>query len=338
MEMRDSKTMEDKLRGVEDKGLKSGTMLRRRDFLKLVAALAFAGTTSINLVKPAHAAENPPLVLCLGWDGMDYRSATQLLGAGQLPNLAQLNLYRLLAWPTKSVTKPGWTEIESGLGCGTTNIFTNPKFNSNLQAEWTIFGQLRRTYPNCWLSLVHSKYNHTGDRLLSNGHREPFYYLRKWALQGNIDRFISASLIKGSDYLYIEETRSYLIQHINDYNASGKIGGLIFVHFHDPDYTGHRSGMGSSEWNEKAIRLDQILGEAVALLSPGIIFVMSDHGFDDFGLKKHVNAPQGVIASNQPMLIDGIRCDAAVTLLKAMGVNTGECTPALYGKDLSIQS
>ena len=337
MGMRELRNMEDKLRGAEDKGPKSGAMLKRRDFLKLVAALAFAGTTSINLVKPAQAAENPPIVLCLGWDGMDYRSATALINGGYLPNLSKLNLVRLLAWPTRTVTKPGWSEIETGLGCYTTGIISNTNFNSKIQAEWTIHGILRKFYPMCWLSCIHSKSNHTGDKIVKRK-LEPFYYLKQWALAGWMDRYVSCSTPILSRPLTVDQTKSYLFQHIDDFNASGKSGGLIFAHFQDPDHCGHSYGMGSSEWNDIVVRLDQILGEAVALLRPDIIFVISDHGFDDFGLKIHPDAPQGVIASNYPLLTGGVRCDAAVTILKAMGVNTGECTPALYGKSLSIQS
>lgn len=308
--------------------------MNRRDFLKLALGSIAVGTT-IGLKSTAYAAENPPLVLCLGWDAMDYRSATQLLNAGQLPNLSQLNRYRLLAWPGNTVTKPGWAEIETGLSIPVTGITSNDIFNSKIQGAWTIYGLLRKAYPNCWLSTIHSKINHTGDRIINYKH-EPFYFLKQWALGGGMDRYVSVSTVQVTVPLTIEQTHSFLLEHINSYLYSGKTGGLIFAHFKDPDELGHLYGMGSSQWNNSVVQLDQILGEAVALLNPDSIFVISDHGFDDFGKKGHGNAPLGIIASNVPLKDDGIRCDFPPTLLALTGITPDGSTPALYGESLLL--
>jgi len=308
--------------------------MNRRDFLKLALGTIAVGAT-VGLKSPVYAAGNPPVVLCLGWDAMDYRSATQLLNAGQLPNLGQLNLHRLLAWPGNTVTKPGWAEIETGLPIPVTGIIDNTIYNSKILGGWTIYGLLRKAYPNCWLSTIHSKIAHTGDRIVNN-QKEPFYFLKKWALGGGMDRYVSPSTLKLTAGLTIAQTHGFLLEHINSYLQSGKTGGLIFAHFKEPDEFGHLYGMGSSQWNDSVVQLDQILGEAVALLNPGSIFVISDHGFNAFGLKSHSNAPLGIIASNVPLKDDGIRCDFPPTLLALTGITPDGSTPALYGKSLLL--
>lgn len=309
-------------------------MTSRRDFLKSVALLVLC--LFIGFSAPLQAADNPPLVLVVGWDAMDYRSATQLIDAGFLPNLAKLNLYMLRAWPTTSVTKPGWSEIETGLGGDTTKIINNKTYNSQIKASWTIYGILRSYYPSCWVSTIHSKRDHTGDRI-TDGKYEPFYWLKQWALAGGMDRYVNPSIVLPKGFLTINQTSSYLYQHIDSYKISSKKGGLIFAHFSDPDATGHKYGMGSIQWNNKVIQLDQILGEAITALNPDFVFIVSDHGFNDFGVTGHGNAPQGIIASNIPLRGDGIRCDVTPTILEIFQIVPDGGTPPLYGKSLLVQ-
>jgi len=254
-----------------------------------------------------------------------------------IPNLSQLYPARLLAFPTNTATKVGWTELESGLGNAWTRVFSNENFNSQLQGQWTIYGILREIYPNCWLSLIHSKRDHTGDQQTANGRYQPFYYLRQWALEGGMDRYVSACLVKPSGGIFLEETRNYLLEHINAYLTSGKVGGMIFVHFQAPDPQGHQYGMGSSQWNSSVVRIDEILGEAINLFQPDIIFVVSDHGFDGFYKTTHSNAPYGVILSNLPLKRGGgIRTDFVPTVLDAIGIPVEDRNPELLGSSILV--
>lgn len=303
---------------------------------KIFALFVLAFSLFFSAVSVQAQEYDPPTVLIVGWDGFDYRSATQLAADGYLPNLSQFYVVPLLAWPTNSATKVGWSEIESGLGGDETKIRTNNNFNSKIQAAWTMYGIIRGNCPDCWLSTIHSKCGHTGDLLTNNGRAQSFYYLKSWALSGGMDRYVSCSTVGTTVNIKIEQARNYLLSHISAFRASGKTGGVIFAHFQDPDHVGHLYGMGSAQWNDYVVRLDQILGEAIAMLQPDVVFVVTDHGFNDWGLKGHSSAPYGVLASNLLLRTDGIRCDFTPTLLDVMGISAEGRTPPLLGKSLLI--
>ena len=82
-----------------------------------------------------------------------------------------------------------------------------------------------------------------------------------------MNRYVSPSTLQLTASLTIAQTHGFLLEHINSHLQSGKTGGLIFAHFKEPDEFGHLYGMGSSQWDNSVVQLDQILGEAVALLT-----------------------------------------------------------------------
>jgi len=315
-------------------------MLTRRDFLKFAAAGIVAAGSSLVLPSKDGVVEAayPPASRCLwfSWDGADIRSLEDLLGQRLLPNLSQLHVVRLIAAPN-TATKAGQSEAISGLGCDKTNIITNKRYNSRITEDKTPFYKIRQTHPGWFLSCIFSKRSHTGDRLVQ-GKREPWYHLKYWAQSGGMNRYFNPSTAPtelGGE-MALEYTNERLTEHVAACRASGGPGYLVYCHWAHPDHTGHRHGMGSLEWNDAMVQLDAALGWAVAQLQPDAVFVYSDHGFDGFGAKQHLNAPHGFFASNFPLIADGIRWDVAVTVLSALGLPVATYTPCLMGRDLRL--
>jgi hypothetical protein len=314
-------------------------MLTRRDLFKLAAAGIITAGTSLALpsTRGVALAASGPVSRCLwlSWDGADIRSIEQLMGLGLLPNLSRLNVVRLIASPN-TATKAGHAEALSGQGCDRTNVISNKRFNSRLTADQTAFYKVRQVYPDRFLSCIFSKPAHTGDQVCG-GRRQPWYHLRNWALAGGLDRYYNPSTDPDSEGdLSLDYTNQRLAEHAAACQASGAPGFMVFCHWAEPDHSGHQHGMGSAEWDDRLIRLDAALGWAVSELQPEAVFVYSDHGFDDFGALNHNNAPNGFLASNHPLIANGLRWDVPVTVLKTLGLPVETYEPVMNGRDLRL--
>jgi hypothetical protein len=316
----------------------------RRDFLKLaVAGAVAAGASGLPQASPAAASGPVSRCLWLSWDGADWRSVTGLMGQGLLPNLSRLNVVRMIASPN-TATKAGHSEVITGQGCDRTNVITNKRYNSDIQAEWTAFYRVRKAHPRWFISSIMSKRDHTGDHLIHDGQaginrKQPWFHFKTWAKAGGMSRYFNPSMTPlaetGKD-MTLDYTTGRFTEDIDTYLASGAPGFLIYCHWAQPDHTGHQHGMGSPEWNADLVKLDAILGWAIGELQPEAVFLYSDHGFDDFGAKQHLDAPEAMLASNLPLTSDGLRWDVAYTVLSTLGLPVQTFEPRLRGRDLRL--
>ena len=85
---------------------------------------------------------------------------------------------------------------------------------------------------------------------------------------------------------------------------------FIFLHFKEPDVTGHIYGDTSPRYTAAIMRNDVQLGRIIdALEAKGIfdqtaIYVLSDHGFGKPGPRLHTGTPNTFIVSNDPSVDD----------------------------------
>ena len=180
----------------------------------------------------------PETVLMLSFDGADLASARWLMRSGKLPYLSELNV-PMFGGPY-TATKPGHTEVLTGLGYDITGVRTNPDFDSKIQPSWTIFGIVKRERPETFVSAIYSKPQHTGDHILEDGRREPWYELATWARAGGLDAYFNASEFRPNHDLSIDETMQVVEQHLAKYlawhEATHRGQYFIYVHFADPDH------------------------------------------------------------------------------------------------------
>jgi arylsulfatase A-like enzyme len=80
---------------------------------------------------------------------------------------------------------------------------------------------------------------------------------------------------------------------------------LVFIHYQEPDRTGHHFCQGSPEYLDAIMECDDGLGAAMdflrreGLADKTLVYVTTDHGFDR-GSNKHANAPSCFLATNDP--------------------------------------
>ena len=281
----------------------------------------------------------PETVLILSFDGADLTSTSGLMRAGKLPHLSELNVVPMFGGP-KTATKPGHAEVLTGLGYNITGVRTNKDFDSKIQPGWTIFGIVTQERPDTFVSTIFSKPLHTGDHLLRDGRREPWYGLAVWARAGGLDAYFNASEIRPNRGLTIDETMQVVEQHIAKYlawhEATHRGQYFIYVHFADPDDTGHRYGRGSPEWDAAVIKLDEKLGYLRERLHPEVVLVYSDHGFDAPGARTHNHAPNALLASNLALQPHGNRWDVVPTLCEVLELPCNTYRPWLLGRSLIV--
>lgn len=279
----------------------------------------------------------PKTVLFLSFDALDIRSVNQLKGQGQLPGLSELNLVPMVGGPV-TTTMPGHSEVLTGLSYAVTGIKTNDDFDSKIAPEWTIFGIIRRSFPDAFISAIFSKYRNTGDLMVGSRH-QPYYYLAQWAKSGGMNAYFNASEI-GRE-LTTEETRAAANRQIDQFFEWQKNTHtwqyFIYVHFAEPDHTGHQTGMGSAEWNASVVQLDAILSELRDRLRPEVVLVYSDHGFNAFGSKDHGWAPKAFLAATVTLQPHGMRWDVLPTICDILGLPWKTYQPALLGRSLWIK-
>jgi hypothetical protein len=299
----------------------------RRDFLKL------AGIFSTSLIlspkdSTVEASEVPSRILWLSWDGADYRTILAMLAAGELPNLANLYVVRLEAAGC-SVTKPGHVEAITGLDYWKTGVRTNSAYKE-VPVRWTAFWKIKNILPSYWCGCIFSKTFHTGD-----APKEPWRPLGDWASSGGLDYYFNARQRgTATESLTIEQTNFYMDEALSSFKSPG----LLYCHWAEPDEAGHVAGMDSDLYRQRIRRLDEALGRAY-VISPDLVFLYSDHGFNNPGSSAHGYAPHGFLASSVPVFnnpSNGVRRDVAYTLLKILGLPVETFSPTLCGKDIRL--
>ncbi len=116
---------------------------------------------------------------------------------------------------------------------------------------------------------------------------------------------------------------------------------FLFVHFAEPDHSGHRSGENSAEYTEGLVSCDEWTGrileklKQLGLEDKTLVYVTADHGFDE-GRTSHMDAPFVFLATNDKGVIRrGERADITPTILDRFGLDLAAIDPPLSGHPLT---
>lgn len=277
--------------------------------------------------KDAGAGGWPHNVLVVGWDGVQRDHFFQCYDAKLadcprgLPNIRRLSggkIFPSTITDGATCTKPGWAQLLSGYSAKVMGIHDNIIFRA-LPAGYSVMEKLET-----WLGrdevytlFLAGKTDHVGGSCAGKG--EPWCNAKQ-----SMDHFENAlglNLNVGSRFLAF-------LEQINDRRF------FAFVHFMEPDNTGHQQSESSTAYSVMLWNSDVWLGrmmdalERLGLQRKTLIYVITDHGFDE-GKKTHWNAPYSITASNDPRLLrGGDRLDFAPTLLKRLGIPRGALGPA----------
>ncbi len=308
-------------------------MKRYKLYCIVAVALVILGTVcSLSVAADAPKTSFVPEknLLLIGWDGVLWDDLQALLKGGHLPNLASLKasgaLVHIAIKDHETCTKPGWTQICTGLSAKTSGVFSNSDFRPFPKGA-TIFEKLEELSDHrIFTSFIAGKAHHLGslgpgidwkDQIIGTGNTlsgEPWMNAK-----GTFDVWY------GDKNREAKEVYQSLLKVLQDFSQHNRFA--LFAHFADPDENGHKFGEGSPEYMRAIMLCDSELGKIqdrlrdYGLENDTVVVVVTDHGFDK-GQKHHFNAPDAFFAVNDSThhYHDGNMTDIAPTMLQLLDV------------------
>jgi hypothetical protein len=321
----------------------------RRTFLKAVGATAF-GIGALGLpckpwkANPAHAetmAESYDRcrIVVFGSDSLRIDYARTLRNEGA-PGLGSLSEPLCVTCGGFSVTQPGWAEIWTGLPSYKTACYANHEYQE-IPTEYHIMKRLadiyyRQDFYPVWI---------TGKgKNIAGREGCPHFVLREMIIRNGHQGVYRGDKPRQNEEVF-ELARDALQEAaLHDHFC-------CFVHFRDPDKTGHYVVKNSlpddfETYMNAAWEVDQYIWELMALSPPDTkVIYCSDHGFDFVSQgdtrNAHKYSPFGMLATNFHTIsrptVD--RMAVGRLIYKASGGNPDFCTHegkpySMYGEDL----
>ncbi|MHC4944603.1 MAG: alkaline phosphatase family protein [Planctomycetota bacterium] len=312
--------------------------MNRRTLLKtgLASLAALASLKPLKLWARAPRKNSATYrVVVFGSDALRIDTAEQLRLAGA-PGLSKLNPpITALSGGGFSVTQPGWASIWSGLPSWFHKSFSNGEF-SQMPPKHHIMERLFYAFWGfdffpVWIT-GKEKY------LTGNIPRSPHYPVYKYVNLYGLPGVYQGD--KGRDNFEVYELATTAFLEALDHEHF-----CCFIHFQDPDYTGHLE-KSYSKYYAKAEEVDQYIGQLISMLPSDVdIIYCSDHGFNFVELgaveNNHHYAPKGMVATNFPInpATHCTRESIGRLIYRRMGGNPDYCDApdhdyAMYGIDL----
>lgn len=337
-------------------------MTKRQRFLFFPVLLLLAATLSF-AEDPA-----PKNILVIGWDGAQRAHVREMLEQGDLPVLKALSeegrLVDIDVTAGVTDTKAGWVQIFTGYAPEKTGVYSNSRFQA-VPANLWVFDRVEKHLgaENIDTVAIIGKKDHIGNDPAQEIPYEK--WIKRENRQSKIDQkkpgrgaMQGGQIIEkdGKKVVEIPAKPWNLISPEMDLFVNGLIQNekvtaraleelekrkdhrfLFFVHFAEPDHSGHRYGENSSQYSNALRGDDTSTGQLIAKLKElglyenTLVYVVVDHGFDE-GAKGHKYAPYVFLATNDPLVNrDGNRMDIAPTLLKRFGIDLAALDPKLDG-------
>lgn len=277
------------------------------------------------------SAEAVDRLVMIIWDGCERTRVKRLMAEGLLPNLSALavqgSIVGLEAGP-RTCTKPNHAIILTGYGPNATKVKDN--------ATWEVVPE--------GLSIPERLTERLGGQQAFSTYWTAGKPSNVGADEGKVFQAARRYCVHYRPDLYqpMEHTTRSAVKWITLY---GHMPGFWFIHYRDPDATGHVYGEGSLEYSQAVIGLDTCLGEILAVCpSDMAVMVLADHGFDtggphgvnDAGLPgyRHGYAPKSWLCCNRPLARGGNLLDVAPTVYDLYGIDPASFTPPLLGESL----
>lgn len=348
-------------------------MIKQRRILFAIFVLLFAVAGWALAFNPATPPAERNAIL-ISWDGAQRDHVKECLSRGELPNLAALikegAMVDIDVIGHQTDTKAGHAQMLTGYDPDVTGVYSNSKYRP-IPVGYTIFERLNQQFgkDNIATIMLTGKSHHIGS--LGPGEVAPKPKARaKRQAQNTVAEDEETAKLKprqraaaqaqkvaqtnkeGEPWYKVKanftvwdgdvarpatQVGPKCLEYIDKY---GKGRFFAFFHFSDPDHKGHAHGENSKEYNDALIECDRWLGKIVdklkasGLYDKTMIFVTSDHGFDE-GKTSHKNAPYVFLATNNPRVKkSGDQRDIVPTILVEMGADLSKITPKLPGKVL----
>ncbi len=315
-------------------------------FMALCAAMAAVGLASVvagcgsgtqrppEPEPPAPPPRPPPVnvpttdqMVLICWDGAQMAHTRDLLLRGLLPNLqALLNGGELVATTITThgtETTAAHAEMLTGYPPDVTGVHSLAD-HQPIPRELTVFHRLKRQLGAQKITTVWVSSN---SQRLSSEPGGPWHEARQdvdvWDDGWHRPNWKTGRLCL-----------DYLRAH-----ARPDAGFFFFLHFREPDHSGHQHGENSPEYDAALIDDDKWLGrvrdtlEELGAGSTTAVLVVTDHGFRE-GQRNHKNAPDAWLATGWAPVKRGNQRDLAPTILSAFGVDPDPFAPALPGQPL----
>jgi hypothetical protein len=313
-------------------------MMNRRTLLKTgLASLAAWFTLNPRELKaePRRTTSVNSRLVVFGSDGLRMDTAEQLQVAGA-PALSRLNPpLAALSGGGYSCTQPGWASIWSGLPSWFNNAYSNVQYSS-MPAKRHIMERLidllsERDFFPVWIT-------GKGKNLKGDIIRSPHYPVYAHVHVQGEPGIYHGDLVR--ENLEVFELGAAALNEALTHDNF-----CCFIHFKDPDYTGHLDKSYLSYY-DKALEVDQYIDQLMAMLPADVdVIYCSDHGFNFKELGEvednHNYAPEGMLATNFSTLpaTHCTRESVGRLIYKRMGGNPDFCNApdkyyGMYGTDL----
>lgn len=270
----------------------------------------------------------------MGWDGCMSENVKDLLAGNQLPNLTALagaNNERIFAMENLAVTvtKPAWTVILTGYTADQNYVLWGPHYEE-VPLKRFLFGRLESHYGS---NNIYSAWISSKPKPLNLSQGEPFYRIWKAYEEGYIE------YVNWENPLSPEEATTVMLTVLPQAITYPRF--FLFVHFKEPDASGHKFGQGSPEYLDAIRRCDDGLGELLDFLDSNhlmentLIYVVTDHSFNRAS-NYHNCAPMCFLATNDTEIKRrGNLRDIALTIYHRLGIDTICFAPGFKGVDLT---
>jgi hypothetical protein len=316
-------------------------------------------------------AEGPKNIVVIGWDGAQRAHVQEMITRNELPHLTALSkqgkLIDIDVTNGATDTKAGWTQILTGYSCDITGVYGNGRYQP-IPEGYSVFERLETFFgpDNIATLAIIGKKGHVDndaprridyDKWQAAEEKQKKIDTKKPGL-GNLQ---GGKIVEegGKKYVDIPGKPWYTASRHMDLFVNGLLENkkvaarameeldkhkdkrfFMFVHFADPDHSGHKHGENSRQYSEAIADDDAWTGKIIArlkdlgLYESTLVYVVVDHGFNE-GEKGHRYAPYVFLGTNDAAVMrDGDRMDIAPTILKRFGVNLSTLQPALSGKPL----
>ena len=308
-----------------------------------------------------QAVERPQNIILFGWDGAQRDHVNECLSRKELPNLQKLidqGAYVEIDVEGKTDTKAGWSQILTGYYPEVTGVYSNGEYQP-IPKGLTIFERLEKHFgPEKVVTVaVIGKAGNVGaaaptKNRIKDEAEEPS--AKKKKPKGKIveENGVKYRVVPGQPY-YLTKDNMDIFE--NALSKNEKVGTrtmellekykdrpfFFFVHFAEPDHSGHGHGENSNEYNDALISDDLWTGKIMqkvkelGLAEKTQYYVTADHGFNE-GATGHSFAPYVFLATNNKKVNrNGRRQDVTPTILEAFGVDLSKLEPPLDGVSLT---
>lgn len=238
----------------------------------------------------AHAEK----VLVNIWDGTEWTKISRLFDEGKLPNAKRVgDPFQLTCnkdrFPgcdctkcrMKTETKPQHATMLTGVLADEHGVFSNSCYQL-IPDGLTVYERIESRDDSIKTAHISSKPSNFGEPTFGN-------------IIDDVDFFLAED--KPAPRAAAGHARRLILEwHEQDF--------FIVVHFNQPDTKGHLHGVDSNKYEKAILNCDSELGgildqlDSYGILEEAKIYILSDHGFGTPRPRRHGNAPNTFIISN----------------------------------------